>query len=245
MLIMTFVEVEINLQIADSALTEYFSTFPCLCVSVSVFSIIWLFRPCKPYTLTNLNGLLGWTWFELGKQDCTQWNVTENHEKPFKYHETITRSMKNQPRVGLHCLKLYGCTWYWAWFTGDDWWSCYKRSSYSRTAFPPDVHEGYKIIKFSYFRMTIQFSRNGGRKQMPGVHIHRFDFQIHSCQIFQYKHCLSKVSSFYWTSFEYFFSFHLSTGVWTLPHAILPKIEGLMLSSIFIWFSRTKLTFRK
>ena len=56
--------------------------------------------------------LLGWTWFELGQQDCTQWNVTENHEKLFTYHETITISMKNQPRVGLHCLELYGCTWY-------------------------------------------------------------------------------------------------------------------------------------
>ena len=47
--------------IADSAQTEYCSTFLCasVCVSVTgvtsqVFSIIWLFRPCKPYTLTNL-----------------------------------------------------------------------------------------------------------------------------------------------------------------------------------------------
>ena len=45
----------LGLIIADSAQTEYSSTFPCQLVSVSVtgvtsqvFSIIWLFRRCKP-----------------------------------------------------------------------------------------------------------------------------------------------------------------------------------------------------
>ena len=44
--------------IADSAQTEYCSSFPCVCVFTGlkpqVFSIIWLFTPCKPYALTNL-----------------------------------------------------------------------------------------------------------------------------------------------------------------------------------------------
>ena len=46
---------------ADSAQTEYYSTFPCASVSVlvtgvtsQVFSLNWLFRPCKHYALTNL-----------------------------------------------------------------------------------------------------------------------------------------------------------------------------------------------
>ena len=44
--------------IADSAQTEYCSSFPCVCVFTGlksqVFSIIWLLTPCKPYALTNL-----------------------------------------------------------------------------------------------------------------------------------------------------------------------------------------------